>query len=670
MEKLIHTIPFLRITVALMAGIISGSFMPLNVQWIFGSLILCIAGLVWINSRYRYAYSVYFGIGIHIFFFGAGIFLWKSYNQQPEFHTGKYYEAVVLEVPAEKTNSFQTVLELTAVAHGDSITRTREKLIAWIAKNDKVKEIKPGHTILFSRTPQVVKNNNNPFEFDYKSYLAAKRIYRQVYMAEGSWRILNKPSIFTIQVMAERVRKTMLDVYSRQDLGEKQYDVIAALTLGYKRELDAEIKNTFAAAGTMHVLAVSGLHTGILFLMLNFLFGFLRKNRYGSIVFVILVICSLWGFAFITGLSPSVKRAATMFTFVVVGQNLQRQVNIYNTLAASAFFLLATNPNLLFDAGFQLSYTAVFGIVFLQPELEKLIVTRYRIIKYIWQLFTVSVAAQLATFPISAYYFHQFPVYFWISNLFVIPVVILLIPAAFLLLALHWIPFFASFLSMAISSILKLQFLFLEGIENLPGAIMPVSFSLLEFLIVVAALITFYLLIGTARLTYLRLMLTFMVLYLSAAQTIHIYQLFQKEIIVYNFSGQQVVHFIVGKRNYIVSEEIIDNTPLVKPIVNNVVAGLRLEDPVLLTSTQTYMDSLICLKEGMVYFSGQVVGLGPSDRIQGNLLIPDISIFNHAVFEEETQCSRTVSQFQKDSVNGQTYKRFNLKEKGAYVKKW
>ena len=171
----------------------------------------------------------------------------------------------------------------------------------------------------------------------------------------------------------------------------------------------------------MHVLAVSGLHVGIIFFILNFLLTPLNRNKRLLKIKLFLLVGALWFYAFLTGLSPSVMRSCTMFSFIVVGENLNKRTNIYNTLAASAFLLMLINPLIIFGAGFQLSYIAVISIVFFQPRLAALVAVKNRILKYVWDLFTVSVAVQIGTAPISIFYFHQFPVYFWLSNFIVIP---------------------------------------------------------------------------------------------------------------------------------------------------------------------------------------------------------------------------------------------------------
>ena len=222
---------------------------------------------------------------------------------------------------------------------------------------------------------------------------------------------------------------------SAQFLGQAVPDLRArgialALTLGIKDQLDEVVKEAYTRAGAMHVLAVSGLHVGIVYWVIAFLLQPLQRlPKFGKLLHALLCMAVLWLFALVAGGTASVVRAATMFSFVIIAEALHRRTNIYNTIAASAFALLCYNPYYIVSVGFQLSYIAVLGIVYLQPKIYRWWSFDYWLWDKIWALTAVSLAAQLATFPISVYYFHQFPTYFWLSNLIVIP-------AAFVVLSL------------------------------------------------------------------------------------------------------------------------------------------------------------------------------------------------------------------------------------------
>jgi competence protein ComEC len=667
LEKTVQKLPFLRLLAALATGILIGSVLCINFTILFVSLTAMFGLLVWMNHRYNFRHTIIFGTGIHLALIIAGILIYQNYNRKPTPYQDGKYLATVMEILQEKPNSYQSVLKVNAFQRNDSVFNSNELVMVWFAKNEESKTLEPGKIILFDQSPQEVKNSNNPYEFDYKKYLARKKIYRQVYLPSDAWTRSDVSSPFNLEILAEKARMHLLNIYHRQKLDENELHVLSALTLGYKRGLDPETKRIFASAGAMHVLAVSGLHVGIVFIILSFLLGFMKKQQAGRIIFVVIIIFALWSFAFITGLSPSVKRAATMFTFVVIGQNIKRQLNIYNTLAASAFLLLLLNPNNLFEAGFQLSYSAVTGIVFLQPRFDKLLTVRNKVLHYAWSLLTVSVAAQIATFPVSVYYFNQFPSYFWISNLLVIPAVTLLIPLGMATLAFHWIPFLSDILTGIIGLVLNFVILFLASIEMLPLSVLKISFSDLELVLVLGILLSVCLFIDTRCQWHFRNAYISVFLFLLVSFGIKSMNMFRKEIIVYNYSDQTIVHLVCGKQNYVISENPLPGTGMVQGMIDKTVVSLRMHPPVFLSSGQLYNDSFLYVNKGLIFFDGRIIGfnsgLGP--------FIPEVLVGSNNLNKQNTDLLAG-----KTLITTQRRRKFHpahvhyLVETGAYREKW
>ena len=607
MKNLVHKIPFLRISVALATGIVLGPLVETDICVLVPALVFLIVMLIWLEHRYSYRLAAVFGIAVHIFFIVTGIFFFRMYNQKPVFYQDGTFLATVTAIMEEKANSFTTELDLYAVTGNDSIRRTREKVIAYFTKSEDAESLLPGQTVVFSAAPHMIRNNGNPFEFDYKKYLSRQKIFRQVYLPSGSWITIRENVDSNLQIKAERCRSFLLDVYKNYDIGERESDILAAMTLGYRKGLDPDTRRIFTSAGTMHVLAVSGLHVGIVFMVFSILFNFLKRYRPGRFLFVLLAIAGLWSFAFITGLSPSVKRAAAMFSLILIGQNLSRQTNIYNMLAASAFFILLFNPNNLFEAGFQLSYAAVFGIVFLQPRLENLLQVKPRVLHYLWMLFTVSVAAQVATLPIILFYFHQFPFYFWISNLFIIPVVTVIIFLGMGLLAFNSVPFISALLAALTGFTLKAVVAFLELIEKFPFAVIKTGISGSGIMMLSGMLICLFLFLEYRQKWQVRGFIVFCFL-LAAASFIQVLQHgLQKEIIGYNHPAGKVIHLIAGKKNYIISEKQLPADLMNGIIIQNTLLHLGLKQPVYLTFDSTFEDSNVLLRDRCLYFNHRLM---------------------------------------------------------------
>lgn len=627
-----------------------------------------------VNRKISFRVNSFFGMLIHLIFVGIGITVFTVYNQKPVFYNRGVFYAEILEILQEKPNSYQSVLSVRAVKNGKSVVETDEKVMAYFGKNENAQKLEPGETILFRKIPQLIKNRGNPFEFDYQGYLAGRKIYRQVYLPDESWEKTDRRAKFAFSVLAERTRLYFLRVYEKYDFGEDELHVLSALTLGYKRGLDPEIKRIFSSAGAMHVLAVSGLHVGIVFLVLSFLLRFLTLHKTGRVIYVFIVILALWCFAFITGLSPSVQRAATMFSFVVVGENIKRQSSIYNTLASSAFFLLLLNPNNLFEAGFQLSYAAVFGIVFLQPKLVQLFHFKEKVFQYGWELLTVSVAAQVATFPLTAFYFGQFPSYFWLTNLVVIPAVMFLIPLGLTLLIFHWVPVLSELLAGVAGCTVNTVIRFLRLVEEMPWSVAEFSMSVSGVVILTAALFALSFFMETKLKKYFKLTLLIFAVFAAFSFIAGVTGFTRKEIIVYNQPDFALAHFINGKKNYVVSDRELNEATFALNLIQNTVQKMRLEEPVFLVSIDNFHDSFFYLKNGRIVFNGKVIAFKVAPGSFPETASPEIAIdsdFN-GVAGRRGKAAGVIVSSERYSENhmAEDFNVFYLNKEGAFRKKW
>lgn len=259
----------------------------------------------------------------------------------------------------------------------------------------------------------------NPHQFNYALYLKDLGIYHKI-EAKDNYKLLllnNKTLIGTAAI----IRNNIINKLNGAGFNPEELSIIKALLLGERNTVQTKTLDAYKNAGAIHILALSGLHIGILLLVLQFLLSPLEYLPKGKTIKLIIIVLFLWSFAFIAGLSSSLIRAVTMFTFVAYAMFFNRPTSSFNILALSLFFILLCKPNLLFSVGLQMSYAAVFSIVLFNPIFKKLWEPKYYLTNKIWQLLTVSLAAQLGVLPISLYYFHQFPSLFFITNLAIIP---------------------------------------------------------------------------------------------------------------------------------------------------------------------------------------------------------------------------------------------------------
>jgi competence protein ComEC len=340
----------------------------------------------------------------------------------------EYFEVVVDNLVEEKENSWKTVGAFRSIVSNNSILPISGKILLYF-DNKTIEKPKYGDIFFIKGNPQKIASPKNPEEFDYQKYMNRQNITHQQYLrVENCEKVGNEPPDILIN-FALRTNARADSILTTFVEGKNQYGVANAMILGQRDDLSNDLMQAYSAAGAIHVLSVSGLHVGVIYAVLLWIFGFMKKRgRSGKIGFFFLIFSVLWFYAFVTGLSSPVLRSSVMFSIFLFAETFQKNKNGYNTTAFSAFLILLYNPNFLFNVGFQLSYLAVFGMIHFQPKLNPIWVIDKKkswlhwLGDRTWKVTTVAVAAQIATFPITIYYFHQFPNYFILAN----PVVILL----------------------------------------------------------------------------------------------------------------------------------------------------------------------------------------------------------------------------------------------------
>jgi competence protein ComEC len=321
------------------------------------------------------------------------------------------------------------------------------------------------------KNPEPLAPPTFPNEFDYKGYLASKGIHFRQFLGKNML-VLPVPQTYQLKFTLEHLRHYFAQVIERYVLRPESKQIALALLLGQKESLGKEVKQAYSATGTQHILAVSGLHVGIIYSILLLPLTYFKQEGHAlRKSYLLLVMGLIWIYALMTGFSPSVVRAVVMFSLVTLGQMRKRKPSIWNILSCSALLLLVLDPGVGTDLGFQLSYLAVAGIVGLQPLILQLWSPSNRVLDYFWQMASVTLAAQLITSPLTIHYFHTFPSYFLLANLLIVPLsyLILCVGVPFLLLA--WIPFLGRVLGAIVDFFLLLQNEITYQIQDLPAAL-------------------------------------------------------------------------------------------------------------------------------------------------------------------------------------------------------
>ncbi|RZK72841.1 MAG: ComEC family competence protein, partial [Pedobacter sp.] len=337
-----------------------------------------------------------------------------------------------------------------------------------------------------------VKPPRSPSDFDFKAWLAAQNIYHQTFLRQADLIKLSSNNGHPVISFALNLRKEQVAFYRRIIKNDDAFALAATLILGYRTDLDKETLTIYSKTGTIHALSVSGMHVGLVYLVLNWLLQFMNRRRFLSIVKLIIILSSIWFYALLTGFSPSVLRSVIMLSVFIIAKSFARKTNNYNIMAFAACCLLLYNPFLIWDIGFQLSFLAVAGLIWLQPMIQNWWHIEQDWLYKIWGTVAMSLAAQLATFPFSLYYFHQFPVCFLISNLFILlPIAVLMYMGILILLfrievlgpAFEWL---ISFTNEGLRAIAALPFSSISGIFLNKTELALLCITLVLFIIALA----------------------------------------------------------------------------------------------------------------------------------------------------------------------------------------
>jgi|GEM_PF-115431 len=439
--------PYLPFVFALSAGIFCADQVPASPVYYklinFFLILLTILNLILLQKQLRPKINGLpgFVFMLILFFFGWQS-VWKSFPQINQQHFSHYSSSVVFGIvadePVSRGNQVQVNLKVTALKEkrGGVIPSTgRIILFIDLADNESL-QLHYGDELFFEEKYQSIPPRYNPYGFDYQAYLHHKNIWYRAYLTgrqvKKTGRVGGNPIIRTTLYW----RRKMLSKFSAYVDNKEAKALLSTLVLGYRADLDQRLVNLYSATGTIHILSVSGMHVGLVFVCLAFVLRGMENDYRLAVIRLLLLLLGIWFYVFLSGLSPSVLRAGWMISFFLVGSVFRRQNNRFNHLAASAFFLLLDNPKYLFDVGFQLSYLAVAGLIWALLLRERNVKSSKRLRHWFSQYLWLSSMAQLATFPLILYYFHAFPVYFLVANLFITLPVSLIIYGGFILLLL------------------------------------------------------------------------------------------------------------------------------------------------------------------------------------------------------------------------------------------
>jgi competence protein ComEC len=467
--------PFVRLLAPFVAGILLAEYFPflkIDLYCVLASLLLLITYYIYFRRKVE-ASQLGFTFLLSLFLLLSGYYYLFCEKNAAHFSFSDKEVTVLAQVtqkPIARNEGFRTTLKIEAIRQQNQWINLDEQVAAWFSDTLQGIPENSSHIICQCKI-QPVKEPENPGTFNYKKYLARNGIFNQTFV--NKWVMadnLNKNHL-GINELAGKYRDKLSQIFVRYGFTNDQTAIAAAMSVGEVAFLTSDLKLSYSRTGAMHILSVSGMHVGIVFGILLFLFSFIKIFERKILIRNIIIIIIIWLYALLTGFSPSVIRSSLMFSMLALGTGLKRHSDSMNTLAAAAFILLIDDPQVLFHVSFQLSFLAVAGILMFQPMMNKWYCPKNKFSKMTWNLFTISFAAQLVTTPISLFQFHQFPNYFFITNMLAVPLSTLVLWLSIPFLAVSGFYPLAFVLAKILAFLLDVLNAVIRFIDQLPGAV-------------------------------------------------------------------------------------------------------------------------------------------------------------------------------------------------------
>ena len=562
---------FVWMLLPVVCGIFCADFIHINIliPVKYTALTLLMFNLL-ILAAYQ-KFQIYFwrwlpGIMISFLLFSLSVYatILKREILREHYYASKAAQALIVTINSEPKSTsgiirFQVNVDQVA-RHGKFEQSCGSLLLALKTGKLQNRSYQYGDQLLIPYKVDEIDPPYNPFEFDYKNYLANQGIHFQSFLSDDQVKLLAHNKGNSIIAYALKLRKNLVRNLTNYISDKESAALASTLILGYKAELSQEVISAYSKTGTMHVLSVSGMHVLLVFSILQFMLRFLDRNAQLRVVKVVLILGLIWFYSLLTGFSSAVCRAALMCSIYIIGVTFNRKRNSYNTLAASALLLLIVNPYFLFDAGCQLSYMAVLGLIYLHPRIFHFLDIKNKIGREIWNCASVSIAAQVATIPLSLYYFHQFPLYFLVSNMLIaLPVALIMYSGIAFLALLQFISYLPEKLLICIGDFLGSL---IHCVNKSLMAIEGMPYSSLQFFpyqgwFYIALFLTLILMIIAAQFRLKKtavasLMVAAVLFTYSSYQRIQLQE--QQQLILYSLRKNRAISFVEGGLSFVLSD--------------------------------------------------------------------------------------------------------------------
>ena len=570
------TAPFIRILFPFIIGILIQWFCRFTFFMILTTaccLTFVFIFLYFLKISKKYKLRAIQGLLLQLIILNAGLFItWqKDIRNHPQWFGHVYNDSFNLivkidESPVLKERSDKAEGYVEMAIRDDSAYKVMGKILLYFVKDSTLPALHYGDKILIKKPLQQITNTGNPGAFNYRQYAAFQQIFYTVYLGKNDFVLLKDKSIQPFKAFVFATRKYIISVLRQNLLKDKNITGIAeALLIGYKEDLDKDLIQAYSNTGVVHIIAISGLHLGLIYFMLSWILNRIPLVKKNSFLKILLILGNLWLFAILTGSSASVLRSAVMFSCILLGNTYFKRSSIYNALASSAFILLCYDPYFLWDVGFQLSYLAIIGIVWLQQPIFHLIFIKNKWMNKVWNMVSVTLAAQLAAFPLCIYYFHQFPNYFLPANLTAVPLSTIILFAEIFLLCISWIKVLALYTGILISILIRLMNFIINTCNDLPYSKIDNIFATVISTWLLYGIVIFccsWLMYRNKNL--FRLWMACMLIFAITQAYAKAHSYFQRKVIVYNIPKKQAIDLISRDAFFFIGDSVLKNNGALK----------------------------------------------------------------------------------------------------------
>lgn len=561
--------PFLRLLLPFSVGILIQWYIGIALYLIVTLLLIVLVfviGFTFISIKNKYRLQTLEAILFFIAMIVLGLFLTHKNDESKNTNWyGKAYKPndfilIRIDEPViEKNKSYKANAYVEGIIKNDSLIKTQGKIIVYFAKDSAAGLLNYGDKILIHKNIQTIKNSGNPGSFNYQRYASFQQLFHTIFLKEKDWVKTNERQVSWFKQFIFSAREKILDIL-KKNIGDNKDElgIAEALLIGYTNDLDNDLVQAYSNTGVVHVIAISGMHLGLIYVMLVWVFGKLPFIKKSKIIQVVLILSCLWLFSLLTGASASVLRSAVMFSCIAIGKNFFKQASIFNSLAASAFILLCYNPYYLWDVGFQLSYLAVIGIIVFQKPIYNTIYIKNKYVNEVWKLVAISIAAQLLTFPICIYYFHQFPNLFILTNIIAVPLSSLILYLEIAMISLSWIPFIGTWLGKLTQWLVWLMNKIILFVNDFPFAVWDnLLASILTTLLLYVVVVTCCIWLIKKKKEYLKFSLLTLLCFVLLQSFMQWQIKNQQKLIVYNVPQHQAIDFVSGNTYKFIGDSIL-----------------------------------------------------------------------------------------------------------------